>query len=174
MRDLDHKDWMLKNWCFWTVVLEKTLESLLYYKEIKVVNPKGNQSWTFTERNDAEALILWPWAKSLKRTWCWQRLKARGEQDGRGRVGWMTSPTQWTWVWANSRRWWRTRKTWCVAVHEVAKRRTGLRDWTATTVYVKIYPHAQILQNKVLIFPHHFESEILPVSWNKRSCVLSC
>ena len=51
---------MLKNWCFWTVVLEKTLESPLDYKEIKPVNPKGNQSWIFIGRTDAEAPMPWP------------------------------------------------------------------------------------------------------------------
>ena len=68
MWQLDHKEnWALKNWCFWTVVLEKTLESLLDCKEIKPVNPKGNQLWIFTGRTDAEAEtpILWlPDAKS--------------------------------------------------------------------------------------------------------------
>jgi len=127
------------------MVLEKTLESPLDCKEIKLVNPKGNQSWIFTGRIDAEAPILWPQAKSLKRTWCWERLKARGEADDRGQVGWMASPTQWTWVWANSRRWWRTGKAWRAAVHGVTKSQTGLRDWTTTTVYVKTYSHTQIL-----------------------------
>ena len=63
MWELDHKeDWALKNWCFWTVVLEKTLESPLGCKEIKPVNPKGNQPWVFFGRTDgeAEAPILWP------------------------------------------------------------------------------------------------------------------
>ena len=56
MWELDHKEgWTLKNWCFKTVLLEKTLESLLDFKEIKVVNPKGNQPWIFTGRTDAEA-----------------------------------------------------------------------------------------------------------------------
>ena len=59
--ELDHKErWVLKNWCFWTVVLEKTLESPLDCKKIKPVNPKGNQSWIFIGRTDAEAPILWP------------------------------------------------------------------------------------------------------------------
>ena len=64
--ELDHKEgWALKNWCFWTVVLEKTLESPLDWKEIKSVNPKGNQPWIFIGRSGAEALILWsPDAKS--------------------------------------------------------------------------------------------------------------
>ena len=61
MWELDHKQgWVLKNSCFWIVVLEKTLESPLDYKEIKPVNPKGNQSWIFTGRTDAEAPIIWP------------------------------------------------------------------------------------------------------------------
>ena len=63
MWELDHKEcWALKNWCFWTVVLEKTLENPLDCKEIKPVNPIGNQSWIFIGRTDAEAEgpVLWP------------------------------------------------------------------------------------------------------------------
>ena len=63
MWELDHKEgWVPKDWCFWTVVLEKTLESTLDYKEIKPVNFEGNQSWIFIGRIDAEAeaSILWP------------------------------------------------------------------------------------------------------------------
>ena len=54
------ESWTLRNWCFWTVVLENTLESPLDCKEIKPVNPKGNQSWIFIGRTDAETPILWP------------------------------------------------------------------------------------------------------------------
>ena len=63
MWELDHKEgWALKNWCFWTVVLEKTLESSLDCEEIKLVNPKGNQPWIFIGRTDgkAETPIVWP------------------------------------------------------------------------------------------------------------------
>ena len=61
MWELDCKEgWAPKNWCFWTVVLEKTIQSPLDCKKIKPVNPKRNQSWIFTERTDAKALILWP------------------------------------------------------------------------------------------------------------------
>ena len=101
----------LKNWCFWTVVLEKTPESLLGCK-IKPVNPKGNQSWIFNGRThaEAEAPVLGPHdVKSRlirKDPDYWERLKAGGEGDDRGWDGWMASPTQWTWVWASSRRWW--------------------------------------------------------------------
>ena len=93
MCELDHKEsWALKNWCFWTVVLEKTLESPLDCKEIQCVNPRGNQSWIFIGRTDAEAEapILWPpmWrTDTWKRPWCWARLKA-GE-GGDKRMRWL-------------------------------------------------------------------------------------
>ena len=61
MWELDHTEsWVQKNWCFWTVLLEKTLESPLDCKEIQPVHPKGNQSWIFIRRTDSEAPILWP------------------------------------------------------------------------------------------------------------------
>ena len=116
MLELDYKEsWMPKNWCFWTVVLENTLESPLNCKEIKPVNPKGNKSWIFIGRTDieAEAPILgppnvknWHW----KRPWCCERLKAGGEGEDRGWDGWMASLTQWTWVCVSSGSWWWTRK----------------------------------------------------------------
>ena len=86
MWELDYKEsWVPKNWCFWTVVSEKTLASPLDCKEIQPVLPKRNQSWLFIIRSDAEAEapIIWPPdAKSW--LWCWERLKAGGEQDDRG------------------------------------------------------------------------------------------
>ena len=113
MWESDYKEsWMLKNWWFW-IVLEKTLESPLDCKEIQPVHPKGNQSWMFIGRTDAEAEtpVLAAWCEELthlKRPWCWERLKAGGERDNRGWDGWMASPTQWTWVWASSGSWWWT------------------------------------------------------------------
>ena len=92
--ELDHKEgWAPKNWCCWTVVLEKTLESLLDSKEIKPVNPKGTQSWLFIGRTDAEAETpntLARWCEDLthwKRLWWWERLKAGGE--GWQRMRWL-------------------------------------------------------------------------------------
>ena len=114
MWELDHEEsWALKNWCFWTVVLEKTLESPLDCKEIQPVHSKGDQSWVFIGRTDAKAEtpILWPpHAKSwlIGKDSCWGRLKAGGEGDDRGWDGWMASPTLWTWVWVNSGSWWWT------------------------------------------------------------------
>ena len=118
MWESDSKEsWALKNWCFWTVVLEKILESPLDCKEIRPVHPKGDQSWIFIGRTDAEAetpiLHSDAWCKEQthsKRPWCWERLKAGRERDDRGWDGWMASPTQWTWVWASSRSWWWTEK----------------------------------------------------------------
>ena len=114
MWELDYKgSWVQKNWCFWTVLLEKTLESPLDCKEIQPVYPKGDQSWVFIGRTDVEAEtpILWPpdaknWLTG-KRPWCWERLKV-GERDNRRWDGWMASPIQWAWVWVNSGSWWRT------------------------------------------------------------------
>ena len=115
MWELNRKEsWVLKNWCFWTVVLEKTLTSPLDSKEIKPVNPKGNQPWIFIGKTDAEAEtpILWPPdAKNWliwKKTWCWERLKVGGGGDDRGWDGWMASRIRWTWVWVNSGSWWWT------------------------------------------------------------------
>ena len=115
MWELDcEESWALKKWCFWTVVLEKTLESPLDCKEIQPVHPKGDQSWVFIGRTDAEAEtpVLWPpqWKEltHLKRPWCWEGLNAGGEGDDRGWDGWVASPTRWTWVWVNSESWWWT------------------------------------------------------------------
>ena len=67
MWELVYKEsWAPKNWCFWTVVLEKTLESPLDYKEIQPVHPKGNQSWMFIERTDVEAETLLRWSPDVK------------------------------------------------------------------------------------------------------------
>ena len=84
------------DWCFQTVMLENTLESPLESKEIKPVNSKGNQTWIFTARTDAEAEAPILWFEELthwKRPWCWERLRARGEGGDRGWHGWMASLT---------------------------------------------------------------------------------
>ena len=106
MWELDcEESWGSNNWCFWTVVLEKTLESPLECKEIQPVHPKGDQSCVFIGRTDAEAEtpILWPrhvksWLfgndPDAGRDW-----GVGGEGDGREWDGWMASPTRWTWVW---------------------------------------------------------------------------
>ena len=113
MWELDYKEsWAPKNWWFWTVVLEKTLESALDSKEIQLVHPKGNQSWMFLGRTvaEAETPILWPldtknWliGKDLDSGKDW-RQKEKGMTEDE-MAGWW-----WTWVWASSGSWWWTGK----------------------------------------------------------------
>ena len=93
MQELDYKEsWVPKNWWFWTIVLEKTLESPLDCKEIKSVHPKGNQTWIFIERTDVEAEtpILWP--SDVKKWLIWKDLDAgkdwRQEMTDNEMVGW--------------------------------------------------------------------------------------
>ena len=113
MWELDHKEsWALKNWCFWTVVLYKTCENPLDCKEIKPVNPKGNQSWKLKRLMLKMKLqyfghVMWR-INSLEKTLMLGRLRTGGEGGDRGRDGWMASLIQWTWVWANSGWWWGT------------------------------------------------------------------
>ena len=106
-------------WCFWTVVLEKTIESPLDSQE--------DWCWSW---NPNTLAILCEERTHLKRPCCWERLRAGGEGHSRRWDGWMASPTQWTWVWVNSGSWWWTREAWRAAVHGVAKIRTRLNDWT--------------------------------------------
>ena len=94
------------------MVLEKTLESPLDCKDIQPVHPKGDSSWVFIGRTDAEAETPNTWATSCeelthwKIPWCWKGLWAGGEGEDRGCDGWMASPTRSTWVWVSSGSWW--------------------------------------------------------------------
>ena len=112
MWELDYKEsWALKNWCFWSVVLEKTLESPLDCKEIQPVHPKGSQSWAFIGRTDVEAEtpILWP---PDAKNWLMWKHPDSGKDWGQEEKGMtedkMASPTRWTLVWVNSASWWWT------------------------------------------------------------------
>ena len=134
MWELDYKEsWAQKNWCFWTVALEKTLESPLDCKEIQPVHPKGDQSWVFIGRTDieAETPILWPpdakswliWkGPDASKDWGWEKGTTEDEMigwhcqlDGHG-FGWTSGVD--------------LREAWRAAVHGVAKSRTRLSDWT--------------------------------------------
>ena len=136
MWELDYKEsWVPKNWCFWTMVLKKTLERPLDCKEFQPVHPKGDQSWVFIGRTDLKLKLqyfghlMWR-ADSLKRPWCWERLKAGGEGDDRGWDGWMASLTQWTWVWVNSRSWQWIGRPGVLQSMGITKSQTRLSDWT--------------------------------------------
>ena len=120
-------------------MLEKTLESPLDNKEIKPVNPKGNQPWIFIGRTDTEGeapilcdakIQLIGNAPDARKDW-----EQEENGDGRGWDCWMASPTQWTWDWANSRREWRIRKPGMLQAMGATKSWTQLqhRDWTTIT-----------------------------------------
>ena len=129
MWELDYKEsQVLKNWWFWPVILEKTLQSPLCYKEIQPVHPKGNQPWILIGRTDVEAEtpILWPVDEKNRLTGKYPDL---GKIEGRRRRGWqrwhgwIASPTQWTWICVGSRCWWWTGKP-------VVLQSMGLLSWT--------------------------------------------
>ena len=134
-----------KNWCFWTVVLEKTLESPLDFKEIQPVHSKGDQSWIFIGRTDAEAdtPILWP---PDAKNWLTGedpnagKIEGRRRRDDRGWNGWMTSPTQWTWVWVSSGSWWWTGKP--GVLQSTGSQSVG-RDWATELMCTCTCAHTQ-------------------------------
>ena len=110
MWDLDCKEsWAQKNWRFWTVVLEKTLESPLDCKEIQPVHPKGNalEGLMLTLKRQYFGHLMRR-TNSLGKTLMLGKIEGGREGDDRGWDGWMASPTQWTWLWVSSGSWWWT------------------------------------------------------------------
>ena len=150
MLELDYKESSQpKNWCFWTVVLEKTLESPLDCKEIQPVYPKGNQSWMFIGRSDVEAEtpILWP--PDVKNWLIWKDPDAgkdwRQEEKGMiedEMVDGITDSMDMSFN--NLQELVMDMETWCAAVHRIAKSQTQLSNWTEFIyilkyIYVYLY-----------------------------------
>ena len=167
MWELDYKEsWVLRNWCFWPVVLEKTLESPWTAR-------RSNQS-ILKEISPEYSLerLIWSWNSNtlatwceemthLKRSWCWEKLRAGREGENRGWDGWMASLTQWTWVWVNSRSWWWTGRP--VMLQSMGlQSRTWLSNWTEDQFIISHL--AYLLPNIYVYFPNSsFSYSVLPL-----------
>ena len=139
-----------------TVVLEKTLEGPLDYKDIQPVNPKGNQSWNSNILATlCKDLIHW------KRFWYWERLKVGGKLDDRGWDGWIVSPSWWTWVWVSPGSWLMGREAWRAAVSGVTNSWTQLGNWTEL---MSAYPFSRVSgrsAEEVIAYPLQYSWALL-------------
>ena len=164
MWELDYEEgWAPKNWCFWTVVLEKTLESPLDCKEIQQIHSKGDQSWVSLEGMMLKLKVQYfghfmRRVDSLEKTLMLKGLGAGGEGDNRGWDGWMASPTRWTRVWENSRSWWWTGRP--GVLQFLGSQRIG-HNWATELNWSEL--------NGLVVFPTFFNLNLNLAIWSSWS-----
>ena len=168
MWELDHKEgWAPKNWCFWTVVLEKTLETPLDSKEVKQVNPKGNQHFIGRTDAEAEAPIFWP-PFHWKRLWCWERLRAGGE-GGQQRMSWLDGVIYS--IDMNLSKLWeivKDREAWCAVVNGVTKSQTWQSEQQQQLYFKNFKSFLNVTLDKILQFfflKNNFFEIHLSIQW---------
>ena len=160
MWELDYREsWVPKNWCFWTVVLEKALESLGLQGDPTSPSQRSVlgvhcKDWCWSWNSNPLAT----WCEELthlKRPWCWERLRAGREGDDRGWDGWMASPTQWTWVWVDSRSWWWTWRP--GMLHFMGLQRVG-HDWATELNWTELCAFTALTIPMIYLFVYFITS----------------
>ena len=132
-----------KKWCFLNCVLEKTLERPLTARRsdqsiLKEINPEYSLEGLMLKLSSSNLVSWYEQSTHWKTPWSWERLRAEGEEGIRGWDNWMASLTQWTWTWANSRRWWETGRPGMLQPMGSQKSQIWLGDWTTNSWFITL------------------------------------